>query len=202
VSDQSQPPLRIADDIRRLPLPSEELWVPAPARRRSWWGTAALAVALGVLLIAVALPLSARLSDNGDRSGVGGTAAPSGSGGSGVAGDAAAIAPCAGIAGNATLVAAFVSTAGAIADWTENRGYPDAPSATSPWRSLPANATGFVCYFDGTFFATRPAPPPGASEAPLPSRALLLVDSNGAVIPPAKFGDRSALPLIRPGGRF
>ena len=131
------------------------------------------------------------------------TSAPSSSS-SLVVGDVDAIAPCA-AAGNgpaSNLVAAFVSTAGEIADWTENRSIPGAPSITSTWRSLPPTEVGYVCYFDGSFPVSRPPPPPGATGQPLPSRALIFVDATGSVRAPWKYADRSALPLVRRGDRF
>lgn len=115
-------------------------------------------------------------------------------------GDIAARVACDGKLGTARLVAAFDSTAGAVADWTENVAFPDAPHPPSPWRQLPASAPAYVCYFDGQF--APPGGPVGASVPPLIGRALILVDGAGTLLAPSKYGPAESLPLMRPGGRF
>jgi hypothetical protein len=115
-------------------------------------------------------------------------------------GDVAARVACDGKLGSARLVAAFESTAGVVADWTENVAFADAPHPPSPWRQRPASAPAYVCYFDGQF--APPGGPVGASVPPLVGRALLLVDASGAVLGSSKYGPAESLPLNRPGGRF
>jgi DNA-binding beta-propeller fold protein YncE len=115
-------------------------------------------------------------------------------------GDIAARVACDGKLGSARLVAAFDSTAGAVADWTENIAFPDSPHPPSPWRQLPASAPAYVCYFDGQF--ASPGGPVGTSVPPLPGRALILVDASGAVLGSSKYGPAESLPLNRTGGRF
>jgi hypothetical protein len=118
-------------------------------------------------------------------------------------GDSSARAACDGKLGSARLVGAFESTAAAVASWVENASYPDAPQmVASSWRALVPTAAAYVCYFDGLFATSQPPPAPGASQRPLPDRALILLDSNGARHPPAKYGYRDSLPLVGPGGRF
>lgn len=119
-----------------------------------------------------------------------------------VVGDSTAANMCERKLGSARLVGAFTSTAGAVADWTENTNYPDAPRATSPWRALPPSAMAYVCYFDGQFAITRPPPPPGSTEPPMADRAVILIDANGAQVPPGKSGPSQSIPLLPPGGRF
>jgi DNA-binding beta-propeller fold protein YncE len=115
-------------------------------------------------------------------------------------GDVAARVTCDGKLGTARLVAAFDSTAGVVADWTENVAFADAPHPPSPWRQLPASARAYVCYYDGQF--ASPGGPVGASVPPLAGRALILVDASGAVLGSSKYGPAESLPLNRPGGRF
>jgi hypothetical protein len=115
-------------------------------------------------------------------------------------GDIAARVACDGKLGSARLVAAFDSTAGAVADWTENVAFPDAPHPPSPWRQLPASAPAYLCYFDGQF--ASPGGPVGASVPPLTGRALILLDGAGTLLAPSKYGPTESLPLTRPGGRF
>jgi hypothetical protein len=115
-------------------------------------------------------------------------------------GDVAARVTCDGKLGTARLVAAFDSTAGVVADWTENVAFADAPHPPSPWRQLPASARAYVCYYDGQF--ASPGGPVGASVPPLAGRALILVDPSGAVLGSSKYGPAESLPLNRPGGRF
>jgi hypothetical protein len=187
--------LNIAGDLGALPLPDERLWVRAP-RRPLAPAFVLVGVTLGLLLIAVSLPLAARLRGDGmERSGVG--AAPTAA-----TGDAVALAACTGKLGNAQLAGAFTSTAAVVADWTENVGYPEAPSAKSPWRAYPADAPAYVCYFDGSFPVTLDPPGPGATNAPMPDRAVIFVDANGRTVAPAKFGSSKVIPLSPPGGRF
>jgi hypothetical protein len=121
-------------------------------------------------------------------------------GGAAPIGDIAARVACDGKLGDARLVAAFASTAGVVADWTENVAFADAPHPPSPWRQLTASAPAFVCYFDGQF--ASPGGPVGASVPPLVGRALMLIDGSGAVLGPSKYGPAESLPLNRPGGRF
>jgi len=121
-------------------------------------------------------------------------------GGAAPIGDIAARAACHGKLGDARLVAAFDSTAGVVAAWTENVAFADAPHPPSPWRQLPASAPAYVCYFDGQF--ASPGGPVGASVPPLVGRALLLIDASGTVLGPSKYGPADSLPLNRPGGRF
>lgn len=123
-------------------------------------------------------------------------------GGSTPIGDVSARAACDGNLGSARLVAAFESTAAAVADWVENVSYPDAPHVvSSEWRRLGPTAPAFVCYFDGQFNAPG-GPAPGASVPPLLGRALIFIDSAGTQVGPSKYGPIDSLPLARPGGRF
>jgi hypothetical protein len=123
-------------------------------------------------------------------------------GGSTPIGDISARSACDGKLGSARLVAAFESTAGVVADWVENVAYPDAPHVvSSDWRRLAPSAPAYVCYFDGQFNAPG-GPAPGASIPPLLGRALILIDSSGMQLGPAKYGPSDSLPLARPGGRF
>jgi hypothetical protein len=115
-------------------------------------------------------------------------------------GDIAARVACDGKLDSARLVAAFDSTAGVVADWTENVAFPDAPHPPSPWRQLPASAPAYVCYFDGQF--ASPGGPVGASVPPLVGRALILIDATGTQLGSSKYGPAESLPLNRPGGRF
>jgi hypothetical protein len=117
-------------------------------------------------------------------------------------GDFAARIACDGKLGGGRLVAAFESTAGVVADWVENVAYPDAPRGVSAWRQLPPKAPAYICYFDGQFAITRPAPAPCATEGPPVDRAVILLDGSGAATPPSKYGPSNAIPLARPGGRF
>jgi hypothetical protein len=115
-------------------------------------------------------------------------------------GDAAARAMCDGKLGSARLVGAFSSTAGVVADWVENVGVPDAPRAQgTAWRSLPANAPAYVCYFAGQFTISRPPPVPPATEPPLPDQAVILLDSTGTVLMPSRYGPSQNNPVVPPG---
>lgn len=195
--------LRIRDDLGSLPLPEESLWI-RPPRGNTPLYAVGLIVAAVVFVAAVAVPLASGLRERERESVNGMTASGSGSVTSTpqVTGDAPAILQCTGKLSGGRLVAAFVSTAAAVADWTENVGLPDAPSGTSPWRSYPPMARAFVCYFDGQFPTTRPAPSPGGPDSAVPNRALIFIDEQGKAVPPAKFGFSDSMPLTRPGGRF
>lgn len=123
-------------------------------------------------------------------------------GGTAPIGDISARSACGGNLSGARLVAAFESTAGAVADWVENVSYPDAPHVTSSaWRALAPTSPAYVCYFDGQF-ASPGGPAPGGSPPPLVGRALLLIDSSGTQLGPSKYGPSDSMPLARPGGRF
>ena len=123
---------------------------------------------------------------------------------SGILGDVTAVAPCIGKQGTHPLIAAFVSTAGEVADWVENVHYPDLPHATrSAFRSYPASAPIYVCYFAGQYAPPNGPPGPGATIEPIDyDRALLFFDANGTNLSPSKIAPSDRLPLIRPGGPF
>ncbi|HYR92599.1 MAG TPA: hypothetical protein VEP48_00205 [Methylomirabilota bacterium] len=68
--------LRIVEDIGSLPLPPEELWVPA-VRRRTWLPSIAFVAGALVLALAVVIPLAARVADNESVPGVAASPRPS-----------------------------------------------------------------------------------------------------------------------------
>jgi hypothetical protein len=188
--------LRIADELGRLPLPPEELWTRRVPRHSSWLRPAAAITGAALFVIAVALPVVVGLRESDSE---GGGAASSTNA---VIGDAGAIAACSGKLDGGQLVAAFTSTAGVVADWTENIGIVGAPSGPSPWRVYTATAPAYVCYFDGHFAYTRPAPAAGEASQSLGDRSLILLDETGRAVPPSKVGPRSLIAIARPGGRF
>jgi hypothetical protein len=101
-----------------------------------------------------------------------------------------------------SLVGAFRSTAGEIADWVENVHHPDAPRPTgTAWRRMSPTAAAYLCYFDG-MYGKGPAPVPGGTSPPPYDRALILIDANSTVVPPAKYGWRRNIPIAPPAGRF
>jgi hypothetical protein len=115
-------------------------------------------------------------------------------------GDESARVACAGQNGGAPLLAAFTSTAGIVADWVENKSDPTAPHPLTEWRSMPASAPAYLCYFGGTYAIPGGPPGPGASASqPVADRTLWLVDSAGRQIGPAKYGPSALIPLARPG---
>jgi hypothetical protein len=119
-------------------------------------------------------------------------------------GDESARVACAGQNGGAPLLAAFTSTAGIVADWVENKSDPTAPHPVTEWRSMPAGAPAYLCYFGGTYAVPGgPTGPTGSgapASQPVADRALWLVDSAGRQIGPAKYGPSTLIPLVRPGG--
>lgn len=120
---------------------------------------------------------------------------------SAIIGDADAAVQC-GKRQYGTLVGAFRSTAGEIADWVENVNYPDGPQPRiTAWRQMPPSSPGYLCYFDAVM-GKGPPPVPGASPAPAFDRSLILLDASGAVVPPAKLGYQRNVPIMPPGGRF
>lgn len=115
-------------------------------------------------------------------------------------GDESARVACAGQNGGAPLLAAFTSTAGIVADWVENRSDPAAPHPSTEWRSMPASATAYLCYFAGTYAVSGGPTGSGApASQPVADRALWLVDAAGRQIGPAKYGPSALIPLVRPG---
>jgi hypothetical protein len=123
---------------------------------------------------------------------------------SGIVGDVAAVVPCTGKQGTFPLIAAFVSTASEVADWVENVRYPDLPHAVTPaFRTYPASAPIYVCYFAGRYApSVGPGGPGQTAEAVEYDRGLFFIDANGVIVPPSKIGTSATIPLIRPGGPF
>jgi hypothetical protein len=127
---------------------------------------------------------------------------------SGILGDPAAVTPCTGKAGTATLIGAFTSTAAEVASWIENAAYPDAPQdRNSAFRTSYAPAAPiYVCYYSGAWAPSVPPPGPGQSERPITwDRARYFVDANGKVVMPTTIGasgPNANLEPRRPGGRF
>lgn len=77
-----------------------------------------------------------------------------------------------------TLVAAYVSTAGAVASWQETRHGPNGPWSVSRWRSRDSSEFVAVCYFDGEYSKAPPRAADGTPSRPF-DRAVIEVGSDG-----------------------
>lgn len=101
-----------------------------------------------------------------------------------------------------TLLAAFVSTAGVVADWQDNTishamaGYIASTTriTNSPWHRLPANATVYVCYWEGTFGGEGP---PGVCVRTA-SRLIGVVAPPDPHVVTWTYGSDQQLPIQRP----
>jgi len=92
-------------------------------------------------------------------------------------------------AGNYQTEAAFDSTAGVVAAWTENRlggGY------SSPWRAYPSTLVVTVCYLHGEWRPPLAAPPP----VPI-NRGVIFIGANGVTMQ-GPVGNDQKLLVIRP----
>jgi hypothetical protein len=101
-----------------------------------------------------------------------------------------------------TLLAAFVSTAGVVAEWQDNTishamaGYTASSTriANSPWHQLPADATVYVCYWEGTFGGDGP---PGVCVRPATRLIGVVAPPSGQVVT-WTYGSDQQLPIQRP----